>query len=105
MDFDVEELDSSISQEQSAEYWRERAKCLEEWVCELLTKNQALPMRLQAKHAQPTEGYPQNKGVQAMSTGANCVVELREENSLPMTGHAVVIAGGGPTGRAGVGGG
>ena len=65
MNFHVEELDSSIGREQSAEYWRERARCLEEWVCELLTKNQALRIRLQAKHAQPTEEYHQNKGVQA----------------------------------------
>ena len=33
-----------------------------------------------------------------MFTEANSVAELREEKSIQMTGHAVVIAGGGPTG-------
>jgi len=52
MNFDAAKVDSSISQEQSADYWRERAECLEEWVCELLGKNQALRMDLQMGHSQ-----------------------------------------------------
>ncbi len=40
-------VDSSISLEHSADYWRERAECLEELVCELLRKNQVLRMDLQ----------------------------------------------------------
>ena len=42
----------SISQELSADYWREKSECLEEWVCELLTKNQALRMELQQEESQ-----------------------------------------------------
>ena len=47
MEFDPLRVDSSISQEHSADYWRERAECLEELVCELLRKNQVLRMDLQ----------------------------------------------------------
>ena len=39
-----EELDAPIKKERSADYWRERAECLEEWVCELLRKSQTLRM-------------------------------------------------------------
>ena len=44
MKFDAVELDAPITKEHSADYWRERAECLEEWVCELLRKNQTLRM-------------------------------------------------------------
>ena len=44
MKFDAVELDAPIAKEHSADYWRERAECLEEWVCELLRKNQTLRM-------------------------------------------------------------
>ena len=47
MEFDPLRVDSSISLEHSADYWRERAECLEELVCELLRKNQVLRMDLQ----------------------------------------------------------
>ena len=46
MEFDAEKLHSLISPEQLAGYWREKAECLEEWVCELLRKNQVLRMDL-----------------------------------------------------------
>jgi hypothetical protein len=46
MEFGAVNLNSTISLEQSAEYWREKAKCLEEWVCELVRKNQMLRMDL-----------------------------------------------------------
>jgi len=46
MEFDAVRLDAPISPEQLADYWREKAECLEEWVCELLRKNQALRMDL-----------------------------------------------------------
>jgi hypothetical protein len=52
MGFDAPKVDSSISRELSADYWRERAECLEEWVCELLRKNQALRMDLQMVHSE-----------------------------------------------------
>ena len=52
MEFDTVQRDSAISQKRLADYWRERAECLEEWVCELLTKNQALRMELQQEHSQ-----------------------------------------------------
>lgn len=52
MEFLATNLDSSVSLEQSAEYWRERAECLEEWVCELLTKNQSLRMEMQKDRSQ-----------------------------------------------------
>ena len=52
MEFDTVKRDSTISQEQSADYWREKAECLEEWVCELLRKNQALRMDLQKQQSQ-----------------------------------------------------
>ena len=45
MKFDAVELDAPMTKEHSADYWRERAECLEEWVCELLRKNQTLRMR------------------------------------------------------------
>jgi hypothetical protein len=54
MKFDVAKLDALISQEESAEYWREKAECLEEWVCELLRKNQALRMGLENEQSQRT---------------------------------------------------
>ena len=53
MNCDAERIDPSISQERSADYWRERAECLEEWVCELLRKNQTLRMQ--------TEGHSQHQ--------------------------------------------
>jgi hypothetical protein len=46
MEFDVARVDTPIRDEQSAEYWREKAECLEEWICELIRKNQALRMDL-----------------------------------------------------------
>ena len=52
MEFDAAKLDPPVSQEQSADYWRERAACLEEWVCELLRKNQTLRMDLENEKAQ-----------------------------------------------------
>ena len=52
MEFDAVKVDSSVSRELSADYWRERAECLEEWVCELLRKNQTLRMDLQLEHSQ-----------------------------------------------------
>jgi hypothetical protein len=51
MESNAVEPDVPISHEQSADYWRERAECLEEWVCELLRKNQTLRMEhLQRQH-------------------------------------------------------
>ena len=47
MEFDTVQRDSAISQKRLADYWRERAECLEEWVCELLRKNQVLRMGLE----------------------------------------------------------
>ena len=44
MEFDAVRLDAQINVDQSINYWRDRAECLEEWVCELLRKNQALRM-------------------------------------------------------------
>lgn len=44
MEVDALKLDIPIDKEHAANYWRERAECLEEWVCELLRKNQALRM-------------------------------------------------------------
>ena len=44
MKFDTVELDAPITKEHSADHWRERAEFLEEWVCELLRKNQTLRM-------------------------------------------------------------
>ena len=38
------QLDSSTNHEQTGEYWRGRAECLEDWICELLRKNQVLPL-------------------------------------------------------------
>lgn len=52
MEFDAAKFDPPVSQEQSAHYWRERAECLEEWVCELLRKNQSLRMDLENEKAQ-----------------------------------------------------
>ena len=48
----AETIDWSIGKERSADYWRERAECLEEWVCELLKKNQTLRMDSQTAHSQ-----------------------------------------------------
>ena len=52
MEFDATKLDRPVSQEQSADYWRERAECLEEWICELLRKNQTLRTDLENEKAQ-----------------------------------------------------
>lgn len=41
--YDVE-VDARIAKEHLADYWRERAECLEEWLRELLRKNQTLRM-------------------------------------------------------------
>ena len=46
MKFDAAKLGAPIGQEKLADHWRERAECLEEWVCELLRKNQTLRMAL-----------------------------------------------------------
>jgi len=45
-------LDARASHQQAADYWRERAECLEQWVCELLRKNQILRMTLENEKAQ-----------------------------------------------------
>src|SRR5215469_4130621 len=61
MEFDAAKLDAPISQEKLVDYWRERAECLEEWVCELLTKNQTLRIALQeeqSQHRQQEEATP-----------------------------------------------
>lgn len=52
MEFDAVELDALITTKHLADYWRERAECLEEWVCELLRKNQALRMRRENDQSQ-----------------------------------------------------
>jgi len=38
MEFDVAKVNALIIQEKWADYWRERAECLAEWVCDLLGK-------------------------------------------------------------------
>jgi len=61
MEFDAAKLDAPISQEKLVDHWRERAECLEEWVCELLTKNQTLRIALQkeqSQHRQQEEATP-----------------------------------------------
>ena len=45
-------IEALMAQERSADHWRDRAECLEEWVCELLRKNQALRMALQHQQSQ-----------------------------------------------------
>jgi len=52
MEFEVDKVDASIGQEKVADHWRERAECLEEWVCELLRKNQTLRMALEWEQPQ-----------------------------------------------------
>ncbi|MBV8672534.1 MAG: hypothetical protein JOZ33_03785 [Acidobacteriaceae bacterium] len=52
MEFDPAKLDTPIGQENLADHWRERAECLEEWVCELLRKNQTLRMALEKEQPQ-----------------------------------------------------
>jgi hypothetical protein len=51
MEVDAVRPDRSIGQEKTADYWREKAECLEEWVCELLRKNQKLRMDLQMEQS------------------------------------------------------
>lgn len=47
MELDAVKLDAPIiNNEHWANYWREKAECLEEWVCVLLRKNQELRMNL-----------------------------------------------------------
>lgn len=48
-------LDAPISKEQSADYWREKAECLEEWVRALLRKNQELRMHLEKEQSHTRE--------------------------------------------------
>src|SRR5215469_11066475 len=52
MEFEIDRVDAPIGQEKLADYWRERAECLEEWVCELLRKNQTLRMTLEEEQPQ-----------------------------------------------------
>jgi hypothetical protein len=52
MEFDAAQLDAPIGREKLADHWRERAECLEEWVCELLRKNQTLRMALEKEQPQ-----------------------------------------------------
>jgi hypothetical protein len=47
MEFDAVKPDAPTTTDQLIDYWRERAECLEEWVCELLRKNQALRMGIE----------------------------------------------------------
>src|SRR5215469_13301363 len=47
MEFEIDRVDAPIGQQKVADHWRERAECLEEWVCELLRKNQTLRMALE----------------------------------------------------------
>jgi hypothetical protein len=47
MEIDAVSSDRSIDQIQATDYWREKAACLEKWICELLSKNQELRMDLQ----------------------------------------------------------
>jgi len=56
MEFGAAKLDPPVSEKQSSDYWREKAKCLEEWVCELLRKNQTLRMDLENEKAQRQQG-------------------------------------------------
>jgi hypothetical protein len=51
MEVDVLRPDRSIEQEHATDYWREKAECLEEWVCELLRKNQVLRTDLQREQS------------------------------------------------------
>jgi hypothetical protein len=51
MEVDAVKPDAPISLEQLAEYWREKSECLEEWVRELLRKNQALRMDLEREQS------------------------------------------------------
>jgi hypothetical protein len=50
--FDAAKLGAPIGQEKLADHWRERAECLEEWICELLRKNQTLRMALEKEQPQ-----------------------------------------------------
>jgi hypothetical protein len=52
MEIDAVKLDAPNGDELSADYWRERAECLEEWLCELLKKNQAIRMDLERSRSQ-----------------------------------------------------
>ena len=52
MEFEVDKVDAPIAPEKVADHWRERAECLEEWVCELLRKNQTLRMALEKEQPQ-----------------------------------------------------
>lgn len=52
MKCDAVKPDAPITTDHLIDYWRERAECLEEWVCELLRKNQALRMGLEIKETQ-----------------------------------------------------
>jgi len=56
MESDDVKFDAPIVSEQWADFWRERAECLEEWVCELLRKNQALRIALQQEQPRPHRG-------------------------------------------------
>lgn len=66
MQFNAATLEASVSQGKWTDYLRERTECLEEWVCELLRKNQALRMALQKEQSQhlhredtaPTQSFP-----------------------------------------------
>jgi hypothetical protein len=52
VEFDAAKVGAPIGQDKLADHWRERAECLEEWVCELLRKNQTLRMALEMEQPQ-----------------------------------------------------
>lgn len=85
MKFDAVELDAPITKEASADYWRERAECLEEWVCELLRKNQTLRMSRENDQRQHHESLIVNLATELSCPRKECA-EIRESVIL----HGVV---------------
>jgi hypothetical protein len=96
MKLDVTKLDALIGQEESAQYWREKAECLEEWVCELLTKNEALRMDLeneqsQSPHREGTSSFslpglhqsPLHSGWLAFGTGSLKFIDVGGSEPCP----------------------
>jgi hypothetical protein len=97
MEFDAVKPDAPIGEEQVTGYWREKAECLEEWVCELLRKNQALRMDLEREQfphghrKEKTTGLsflsldrpPYSSTRLAVRTGSPELIFAREEEPCP----------------------
>jgi hypothetical protein len=95
MEVDAANLNRSIGQEEASDYWREKAECLEEWVCELLRSNQALRMDMQRvtpihlQHEESTIAFSvSRRGRSSFSLAQPAYGEMAELHSVKAIAHS-----------------